>query len=113
MKKTANSSTKKDVPPPPKRPLNGYFRYSNDQREQFKKKNPELTHKEIMKAMSVEWNKMTEAQQKKYNDAYEKEKVKYEAEKKTYEEKYGVVKPKKKESTKEEGEKRGRKATKK
>lgn len=117
MKKNASSS-KKNVPEPPKKPLGTFFRYAADVREQFKKKNPDVAGKELNRLLGAEWNKLSEAQTKKYEDAYKKEKEKYEIEKKAYEEKYGPLTKKKKKDDKEgatstdDVAKRGRKMTK-
>ena len=108
------SSSKKNTPEPPKRPVSGYIRYTVENRDQLKKKNPDTKAKDMFKLMSVEWNKLSEAQQKKYNDAFEKDKVKYEAEKKAYEDKYGPITKKsmKKAESSNDDSKRGRKVTK-
>lgn len=117
MNKKNNSSSKKNIPEPPKRPLSTYFRYIQDNREQFKKKHPEENGKGIQQLLAKEWNSMTEPQLKKYTDLYEKEKAKYEIEKKNYEEKYGSIIAKKREkktasSTVGEADKKGRKSMK-
>ena len=115
MKKN-NSSSKKNIPEPPKKPMSSFFRYLNDNREMFKKKNPEVAGKGLLKLISKEWNSLSEAQTKKFIDIYEKDKAKYEIEKKAYEDKYGPIVPQKKEkkitSTGDEAKKRGRKSTK-
>jgi len=115
MHKNTSSSSKKANVEHPKKPMTSFFHYTGENREQYKKKNPDLKGKDILKLMSTDWNKMTDGQKKKYVDAYEKEKVKYDAEIKAFEEKHGPVKRKKRETDtkdKDAGEKRGRKTTK-
>lgn len=116
MKKNASSS-KKNVPEPPKKPLSTFFRYLADVRDQYKKKNPDLSGREITRLLGVEWGKLPEAQTKKYEVAYQKDKEKYEEERKVYEDKYGPIAKKKKKdegttSTDDVASKRGRKMTK-
>lgn len=113
-KHTSSSSKKHSTSDPPKRPISSFLRFTGELRDQVKKKNPELPAKEILKVIGAEWKKLTEAQKKKYEDAYAKDKVKYDAEMKAYEEKYGPVKKTKKSESKDAKEeaKRGRKSTK-
>lgn len=116
MSKKPSSNTKKASPEAPKRPLNSYMRWQMENREQYLKKNPDLNNKQLLKLISDEWKKTTEQQRKKYVDAYDKDKKKFDEDMMAYEEKYGKVEKetKKKEEKKEEKkevkvEKRGRK----
>lgn len=108
-----NTSAPKIQPDPPKKPVSGYIRFTCDNREAFKKKNPDLNNKEMIKLLAEEWNKLSEGQKKKFSETYEKEKKKYEEEIKSYENKYGPIKSKKKkekeEKEDEEKEKKGKK----
>lgn len=120
MHKNATSSSKKhaSAADPPKRPVTSFIRFSNELRDQVKKKNPELAQKEVLKVIGAEWKKLSEAQKKKYEDAYTKDRAKYEVELKAYEDKYGPVKTNKAKAKKSESKeskdntKRGRKSTK-
>ena len=98
------------VPVPPKKPLTAFFKWSGDNREIFKKKNPELIQKELMSLLGEEWRKISEKDKKKYTDSFEKDKKKYDDEMRAYVEKYGPVKQKKKEM--DAGEKKGKKTKK-
>ena len=71
----------------PKKPLSGYIRFTCQNREAFKKKYPDLNNKEIIKLLAKEWNKFSEGEKKKFNDAFEKDKKKYEEEVRSYEDK--------------------------
>lgn len=108
-----NTSAPKVQPDPPKKPVSSYLRFTIESREAFKKKNPDLNNKEMIKLLAEEWNKLSSDKKKKFSDAYEKDKKKYEEELKNYENKYGPVKSKKKkekeEKEDEEKEKKGKK----
>ena len=39
----------------PKKPMCGFFHYQQERRNLLKKEQPELGHKELIKAMSTEW----------------------------------------------------------
>ena len=113
MKKSNPKS--QNAPPPPKKPLTTFLKWSGDNREIFKKKNPEMKQKELLTVLGEEWGKVAENIKKKYQDAYEKEKKKFDEELKVYVEKYGApapLKKKNKEKDMEEVDKKGKKTKK-
>lgn len=114
MSKKSNNKTPNNsaAPPPPKKPLTAYFRYLSDNRENFRKKNPNEPEKRILTLVADAWKACSEAVKKKYEEMYQKDKNKYDEEIKEYTVKYGPIKPKKKQ-VEEEGEKKGKKASKK
>ena len=68
----------------PKRPISAYFFYNQERREQLKKEKPELDNKELIKVMSEEWNKLTDAQKKPYVQKAEDDKKRYNQEMEEY-----------------------------
>ena len=80
--------------PPPKKPLNGYFRFLAEQRE----KNHQIPAPEV-KAL---WEKLGEQGKKKYNDIFAAESEKYKEKLAAHEAKYGKYKKPKKEDEKKE-----------
>lgn len=57
----------------PKRPLSGFFRFT----EEFRKRHPEMKFTEVTKTAGSEWKALSEAERKKYLDAAANEKAKY------------------------------------
>ena len=80
-KRTKKAKKDKDAP---KRAISAFFFYNKERREKLKKEQPKLDNKEIIKTMSAEWNKLTDAQKKPYVQKAEADKKRYEAEKKAY-----------------------------
>ena len=111
MKKSNNKiQSSQTGPQPPKRPLSSYMRWTADNREAYKKKNPEMSPKELMSLLGKEWNEQSNTVKKKYEDLFAKDKKRYEEELKVYTDKYGPIKNKKKEL--DNGEKKGKKTKK-
>ena len=71
----------------PKRPISAYFFYNQERREKLKKEKPNLDNKELIKAMSEEWNKLTDEEKKPYVKKAEADKKRYIEEMKAYESK--------------------------
>lgn len=90
-------------PQPPKKPLNGYFRYQEEQMEIVKKANPKASHKELMSIIGQLYNKLSEDKKKPYTDRYEKERKEYQAQVEAYEKKHGKIQKKEKVSIKGKG----------
>jgi hypothetical protein len=86
------------------------MRWTADNREAYKKKNPEMSPKELMSLLGKEWNEQSNTVKKKYEDLFAKDKKRYEEELKVYTDKYGPIKNKKKEL--DNGEKKGKKTKK-
>jgi len=60
----------------PKRPLTGFFRFTND----FRKRHPDMKLTELTKAAGLAWKALDEAKRKKYLDAAASEQGKYQKE---------------------------------
>ena len=69
----------------PKRPISAYFFYNQERREKLKKEKPNLDNKELIKAMSEEWNKLTDEEKKPYIKKAAEDKKRYVEEMKAYE----------------------------
>ena len=80
----------------PKRALSPFLFYTLERRPGLKKEKPELSHKELLSEMGVEWNKMNETDKKKYLEKAEEDKKRYEKEKAAYDAKNSGEKGKKK-----------------
>ena len=68
----------------PKRALSPFLYYTLDRRPELKKEKPELSHKELLAEMGVEWNKLKEEEKKKYIQKADEDKKRYEREKAAY-----------------------------
>ena len=88
-KKERKSKKSKKDPNAPKRAISAFFFYNKERREKLKKEKPNLDNKEIIKVMSDEWNKLSDAEKKPYVAKAEADKKRYENEKKAYEAKKG------------------------
>ena len=106
-----NKNTSQNGPAPPKRPLSCYLRWTCDNREAVKKKNPGIIQKDLISLLAEEWKKLNPKEKKKYEEIYVNEKAKFEEEMKKYVDKYGPVKGKKK-KTLENSQKKGKKTKK-
>ena len=80
-RKTKKAKKDKDAP---KRAISAFFFYNQERREKLKKEQPNLDNKEIIKAMSAEWNALSDEKKKPYVAKAEADKKRYEAEKKAY-----------------------------
>ena len=69
----------------PKRPLSAYFCYITERREHLKKEKPTLDHKDLIRIMGDEWNKLSEEAKKPYVKKAEEDKKRYLEEMKEYE----------------------------
>ena len=69
----------------PKRPISAYFFYNQERRETLKKEKPNLDNKDLIRAMSEEWNKLTDEEKKPYVKKAEADKKRYIEEMKVYE----------------------------
>ncbi len=83
-KKQKRGKKDKDAP---KRPISAYFFYNQERREQLKKEKPNLDNKDLIRAMSEEWNKLTDEQKKPYVKKADADKKRYLEEMKAYEKK--------------------------
>ena len=91
-KKERKSKKAKKDPNAPKRAISAFFFYNKERREKLKKEKPNLDNKEIIKALSDEWNALSDAAKKPYVAKAEADKKRYENEKKAYEAKKGTPK---------------------
>ena len=70
----------------PKRPWTAFFFYINERRRILKEEQPLLTNKEVIEAMSTEWNGFSEDDKEIYYKKAKEDKLRYEREKKEYDE---------------------------
>lgn len=70
----------------PKRAWPPFFFYQETRREDLKKENPTLNHKEIVSKLGEEWRTLTEAQKQPYVEKSVEDQKRYEVEKKHYQE---------------------------
>jgi len=82
--KKRTSTKKKKDPDAPKKALTAWILYFSGQRENIKKKNPELLFGELTKQASKQWRKLPDAKRKKYDDMAAADKKRYEREMKAY-----------------------------
>lgn len=61
----------------PKRPMNGYMTFVNEQRETLRGEQPDLALTEVTKALTKRWNEMGAEGQKEYKDKAAKLKIQY------------------------------------
>ena len=71
----------------PKRAISAFFFYQMTRRQGLKKEQPNLSHTEIVSAMSAEWRNFTDADKVPYAKMAEKDKARAEIERKQYEKK--------------------------
>ena len=83
---TGKTKNNKKDPNAPKRPSTPWIFYYKEQIQVMKKKNTDMSTKEICSALGNKWKQMTDKQKKKYadlaqqdRDRYQKEKAEYEA----------------------------------
>lgn len=69
----------------PKKPQTAYFCFMADKRAEIKSSNPDLDHKELVKKMGEEWNKLSEKGKEKYTALANKDKQRYLKEMESYE----------------------------
>jgi len=83
--KTDKRKTKKKKDPnAPKRPMTAFLRYSQEHREEIKKKNPDWKVTEISTKLGEQWKKLSKDKKSSYEKEYEKDKEKYDKEVKKY-----------------------------
>jgi len=63
-----------------KRPLSAFFHYCNERRVTLKAEEPSLSMGDSTKKMSEEWRNLDAKKRKKYDEAHEKDKERYERE---------------------------------
>jgi len=68
---------KKKDPNAPKKNLNAYFFFANEQRPKVKAKNPDLKPKELTTMLGDKWKKLNEADKKPYEKMAADDKVRY------------------------------------
>lgn len=61
----------------PKRALNGYMCFINENRETFRDENPNMAITEVTKHLTKRWNEIGEEGQKVYKDMSQKQKIQY------------------------------------
>ena len=90
--KKAKKEKKVKDPNAPKKALSAFFFYQKTRREGLKKENPSIDHKEIVKQMSEEWNRLADKDKAHYNKLAEDDKIRYAKEKNDYEKKSAPAK---------------------
>lgn len=77
-------SKKTKDPNAPKRACSGYIIFSQDRRASLVKEQPNLDNKEVISALSKEWNSMSDAKKAPYNKKAEADKARYKKEIETF-----------------------------
>ena len=70
---------------PPKRGLTNYFFFLAENREKFKKENPDLEAKNITKMLGSKWNKLSDSEKSPYDALAEKDRERYNRQMNEYE----------------------------
>jgi hypothetical protein len=76
----ANGKRMRRDPNMPKKPLSAYIYFSQEKREEIKKKNPKMPVATIMKEVSNQWSAMSKAERAPYVNAAKEDKERYEKE---------------------------------
>jgi len=71
------AETEKSIPPKPKRPLTGFFRFLNEVRPEVSKSNPNMKLTELSKAIGEKWDSLDPTTKDKYNQDFKNELDKY------------------------------------
>lgn len=79
----AGKRTKKDKDAP-KRGKTAYIFFTQEKRDEVKAQNPNIGFTEISTVIAGMWNKLTDAQKKKYNDMAARDKERYTQEMQKY-----------------------------
>lgn len=77
-----------DIPAKPKAPLNPVFQFIHENREDYKKQNPDVKFTDLTKILSQKYQTISAKEKKKYEDKYKKAQEKYKKEKEEWESKY-------------------------
>ena len=89
--------SKVEIPPPPKRPTNAFFKFRKQVYEDVKDKNPNLKITEITKVIGDMFKSLDEKKKKTLEDQFHKELAVYKEDKAKYDAKYGdLIKKRKK-----------------
>lgn len=76
----------------PKRAWPPFFFYQQDRRENLKKENPDLNHKEIVSKLGEEWRSLTDEKKKPFIEKGAADQKRYEKEKKEFKKTAGATK---------------------
>ena len=76
---------KQKDPNAPRKNISAYFIFNRERRVSLRKEEPLLSNRDLVKKMSVEWNRLPDEQKKIYAEKAEADKKRYEAEKLEYE----------------------------
>jgi len=68
----------------PKKPLNAFLWFCQEQREVILKERPGISHQELTKLIGTMWNSLDEGEKEVYYDMFEKDKQRYQRELKEY-----------------------------
>ena len=80
-----NKPKKLKDPNAPKKPVNGYIRFSQEKRATVKEENPEMKGAEITKKLAEMWKALSDKKKEKYNSKYKTELDSWKEEMKGYE----------------------------
>lgn len=80
IKKSINTSNTKQKPNGPKKPLNAFLWFCQEQREIILNRCPGMSHQELTKQLSVTWNTLEEKEKEVYYEMFDKDKLRYEKE---------------------------------
>mmetsp|Transcript_5199 Transcript_5199/g.5331 ORF Transcript_5199/g.5331 Transcript_5199/m.5331 type:complete len:110 (+) Transcript_5199:616-945(+) len=85
---TKKRKTKKDKDPnAPKRACSAYILYSQSRRAALLKEQPKLNYKEVISALSKEWNGLSDAEKGPFNKQADVDKARYKKEADAYKKK--------------------------
>jgi len=84
-KKGGKKTRAKKDPDAPKSPRTAFMYFSQENRDDVKKDNPDISFGDIGKELGKQWRKLKAADKKKYEKMAEKDKQRYEKEKGKYE----------------------------
>ncbi|CAF9905511.1 MAG: High mobility group nhp1 [Gomphillus americanus] len=80
----ADSGKKKKDPNAPKRGLSAYMFFANEQRENVREENPNISFGQVGKVLGERWKALSESERRPYEDKAKADKERYDAEKASY-----------------------------
>jgi len=83
-KKTEKRTKKKKDPNAPKRGLSAYMFFANEQRENVREENPNISFGQVGKVLGERWKALSESQRAPYEAKARADKERYDAEKASY-----------------------------
>lgn len=75
-----NYTAPKELPDKPKKPMNSFFRFLSEKKDECIKKNKDLAYSQVIAIITEDYNKLSERAMKVYKDASDKENDEYQIE---------------------------------